>query len=108
VRSGKLRFRLTLQNPVYPVPATLNAEPSFSTGDSFSADVEDLGEQERAFAGQQGAVITHRITARWNEITAQISTKSRLVMGTRTFHVTRVQNVDSRNREIQIDAAEKV
>jgi SPP1 family predicted phage head-tail adaptor len=95
---GSLRHQVSLQNP--PPAATPDGDGGYTeTPVTFAtvwasivpATAHDL---ERAVAGTVQSSATHLVTIRY---LAGVTTKTRVLFGTRTLQVTGVQNPDERN-----------
>ena len=69
------------------------------------ASIEQKSQQEAYYAMQMESPATHRFTMRF---LIGITTKHRVAFGTRTFNITRVNNVQEANAFLEIDAVEGV
>jgi head-tail adaptor len=105
---GSLRHLVTLENPGAALPdgdggftlAWTALDPPQVWASIKPATARDL---ERAVAGTVQASASHLVTLRYVN---GVSTKTRLVFGTRIFAVQGVHNVDERNRELVLACAE--
>lgn len=100
-----MRFRVEIENPTYTDAGSGNRTVAWTSAGTIWADIQPLSSQERFFASQQQAQSTHKITCRYTD---SITQESRLIHGTRTFHVVSVVNTDNRNRELQVSVLEEV
>jgi SPP1 family predicted phage head-tail adaptor len=109
VRAGELRHLITLQTPS---PATPDGDGGY-TEDPWTtlatvwasivpATARDL---ERVVAGTVQSSATHLVTIRY---LAGVTTKTRVVFGTRLFSVTGVQNPEERNISLVLVCQESV
>jgi SPP1 family predicted phage head-tail adaptor len=100
-----MRFRVEIENPTYTDAGSGNRTVAWTSAGSIWADIEPLSSQERFFAAQQQAQSTHRITCRYTD---SITQESRLLHGSKTFHVVSLMNTENRNRKLEITVLEEV
>jgi SPP1 family predicted phage head-tail adaptor len=106
MRAGRLRHQLVIWNPTFTTSGAGTDDTWLPVG-TISAGIEGISNSERLAAGQQQTSGSHRVVCRYNEISALISTKSRLYYGKRIFQVTSIVNRDFRNREFEIMVEEE-
>lgn len=107
---GSLRHLATFENPSGPIPdgdggytrTYVPLSPSQLWVDIRQASVRDL---ERATAGTVMSSATHIIRGRFHP---DVTTKTRITFRGRIFEVQGVNNVQERNTEMEIVAAEVV
>jgi SPP1 family predicted phage head-tail adaptor len=115
MRSGALRHRVKLQ-----APSTV-AQDSFGEDDGGyeatpnlavrDAAIEPLKGNERFVAQQLDATLTHRITLRYDPVSAGLTPAHRLVMigsTNRVFDIRDIVDIDERNQTLEIMAMERV
>lgn len=109
MRSGKLRFRVGVYSP--PTSSTTHAGTveDWDNGavlvGTVSCDIENLSSREQSTAALRQSTETHRVSCRWNSITAQITNAYRLKYGTRWFGITSITD-DFRRKERTISVEE--
>lgn len=93
--TGELRHRVTVQQATDTRDAYGEPDPTWSTYKERSAKISPMN-GSRFFAGKQfDTDITHEIVLRH---TAGITTKMRVLFGTRVFEIDSVINPQERNR----------
>jgi SPP1 family predicted phage head-tail adaptor len=108
VRAGELRHLITLQTPSTAAPdgdgGFTNTWTDLATvwASIVPATARDL---ERVVAGTVQSSATHLVTIRY---LAGVTTKTRVVFGSRLFSVTGVQNTDERNISLVLVCQESV
>ena len=101
---GRLRHKVTIQNATHAEDGKGGSTPTWADVESVWAEVSPSSSRERFYAGQVDADATHKVTMRY---TANVSTESRIIHGTRTLHVVGLRNIDERNRMIEIRCKEE-
>jgi SPP1 family predicted phage head-tail adaptor len=108
VRAGELRHLITLQTPSTAAPdgdgGFTNTWTDLATvwASIVPATARDL---ERVVAGTVQSSATHLVTIRY---LAGVTTKTRVVFGSRLLSVTGVQNTDERNISLVLVCQESV
>lgn len=110
MKIGTLRHLVTVQNPAAPVSdgdgsytqTPADAEPDRVWASITPATAREL---ERVAAGTVISTATHIVRMRFH---AAVTTQSRLLFGSRVFHVTGVANPEERSRETIALCAEVV
>ncbi|HXC40330.1 MAG TPA: phage head closure protein [Burkholderiales bacterium] len=103
MRAGSLRKRITIESPTETQNSVGETTQTWSTFAVLWADMERLTGSEKIAAAQVNAGADTRITARW---TAGVTEKMRIRYGSRMFQIVSALNVDERNQELDILAAE--
>jgi SPP1 family predicted phage head-tail adaptor len=104
---GSLRHRVTLQTPTSAADGDGGYTDTWATlvtvwASVVPATARDL---ERAVAGTVQSSATHLVTIRY---LAGVTTKTRVLFGTRTLQVTGVQNPEERNISLVLVCQEVV
>jgi len=99
VRSGRLRHRVTIQQPVVAVNGYGERITTWSTVAVVWAAVEPLRGREFFDAEQVQAEISHRVVLRYR---SGLTTTMRLLHLTRVLHIGTIIDVDERHRELQL------
>jgi SPP1 family predicted phage head-tail adaptor len=105
MQAGKLRHRVTIQTATQSQDAYGEADRTWSDADTVWASVSPASSRELVQGRQVQAETTHTIRMRYHEDAAPTA---RLKFGSRTFNIVRVHNIDERNIELEIEAAEIV
>ena len=69
------------------------------------AAIKQLSQREAFYGQQMESPATHRFTMRY---VSGVTTKHRILFGSRTFNITRVNNTEEANVWLEIDAVEGV
>lgn len=99
MRSGRLRHRVTIQQPVAAVNGYGERITTWSTVATVWGAVEPLRGREFFDAEQVQAEISHRVVLRYR---SGISSTMRLLHLSRVLHIQQVIDVDERHRELQL------
>ena len=102
IRAGDLRHRVTIQSATDTTAAGGTVSRTWASVATVWASITPIKAQEQVEADQTVAVVTHLIATRSNELQAQ----RRVVVGSRTFHVTGVRNIEERGRLYIADCQE--
>lgn len=105
MQAGKLRHRVTFQNPPTAQNSTGQVTGSYTTLATRWGSIEPLSGRELVNAQQISAEVTHRIRVRW---LSGIAPKVRAVFGSRNFDILSVLNPEERKRELELLVREKV
>lgn len=112
VTIGARRHVVTVQNPVAPSVSGNTGEPTTETWANAvpstwhcSIEPATTRDLERVAATSVIAQATHILRGRYHP---QITTKSRLVFGTRYFSVSGIGNLEERNIDMEVVASEVV
>lgn len=104
MRAGRLRHRITIQNPTKQRNAVGETVLAWTDLATVPAAVEPVSGKEFFAAKQIIAEVTHKIRTRY---LLGVSPQSRILFNGREFEVNSVINPDERNRELEIMATEK-
>lgn len=99
---GKLRHRVTLQEPVDTDDGVGGTTRTWSTVAALWARIEPLDAAERTEAGRLEAAVDHRITIRHRALTHAM----RFAIGTRVFAIRGLTDRDERHRYLVCDCEE--
>lgn len=104
MKAGKLRHRVTIQNPPGATKNSLG-EPSDTWTDFCTvwAEIRPLTVREQILAQSNQSSVTHEIIMRWR---AGIVAKQRAQFNGRTFDIIGVRNIEERNTELRLMCAE--
>lgn len=100
---GELRHRLELQSPTDSTDSYGQPTRSWATYATVWGKVLPFTANESQLANQQQAVITHRITIRYN---ADVTAEHRIIFGSRTLNIRGVRDLEERGIALEIDAEE--
>lgn len=105
MRAGLLRHWLTLQNPTTVPDGRGGFTPTWAalSPSPVKGSIESIPGSQRAIAGTVLAGTTHVVTMRYH---SEVTTKTRILFGTRVFAVTGLANIDERSRELRVECAE--
>jgi head-tail adaptor len=106
LRIGEHRARVTLQNPVTPEVYDTFGQPSgaFVTIGIFSAFVRPLLGSELVAASQVRSRASIAVRMRYPGDSVVITTMTRLILNGQYFGVVNVNNIEFRNRSIEMTA----
>ena len=99
MRSGRLRHRVTIQQPVVAVNGYGERITTWSTVATVWGAVEPLRGREFFDAEQVQAEVSHRVVLRYR---SGLATTMRLLHLTRVLHIQAIIDVDERHRELQL------
>lgn len=102
--AGHLRHRVTIQTPTLSDDGRGGKTSSWGTHATLWARVTPVSAREAFAAGQMQGAITHRVVSRY---ATGLSTKMRIVWGSRTFLITGWRNIEEDRRILQIDCVEE-
>lgn len=109
IAAGRRVQSVTLQNPAEPTPdgdgGYLLTPPTTLAVVRAAITRAGARQLERITSGTVLAQATHLVTIPY---IAGVTTKTSILFGSRTFHITDVNNQDERNRELQLICAEVV
>lgn len=105
MRAGRLRHRVRIENPVDTADSQGSATRIWNLLRVVWAALEPLTAREQLQAAQVQHGITHNVLLRHVD---GITPKSRLIFGTRTFHIVGISNTDERKKEWVLTCSEKV
>jgi len=97
MRSGRLRHRVTIQQPV--PDRSIGGEDSWHDYATVWAAIEPLRGREYLAAQQEGAEVTGRITMRY---IAGVKQTMRIKHGSRIYEIVSPINPEERNAELQL------
>lgn len=101
---GKLRHRVEVQTPTETLDALGQASRTWATTTTRYASILPLTGRELERARQISPDVTHKLTLR----NVSITTRDRLLFGTRVFNVQSVLTPEERNLTTEVLAIEKV
>lgn len=99
MRAGELRFRVTLEQEGGPGDGRGGKARSWTTLGTVWANIVPLTGSEQLKAGQVTGNVSHRIEIRY---LADVTSKLRVVFGTRVFTVRAVIDVGERKTEMHL------
>lgn len=99
MQAGRLRHRVTIQQPVETRNAFGEAIKTWSTVATIYASVEPLSGREMFDAEQVQSEISHRVRLRYR---SGLTTRMRLLYGSRVLHIQAVIDVKERHQELQL------
>lgn len=100
MQAGKLRHRITIEQPDASEGVGGEELPNYSTFATIWGSVEPLSGSEGLQGRQAGAEVTHRVRIRYH---AGITSNMRIVWSNRYFNLSQPPiNKDERNREMEL------
>jgi SPP1 family predicted phage head-tail adaptor len=107
MRAGKLRHTISIQSRSITRDAGGGAVDTWATvtDGTRPAEVRPISSGERFSDQQLQEVVTHRISCRW---LSGITTKHRILFGTRAFDIQSVINWSERDRELTMFCVERL
>jgi SPP1 family predicted phage head-tail adaptor len=103
MKSGMLRHKVLIQNPSESTDTQGGAEFTWTTVATAWAAVEPLSSREQYWQSQLQTLGTHKVTLRY---TALVTSRSRILFGTRTFEITSKVNTEERGEELVLVCVE--
>ena len=103
MRAGLLRHRVTVQSASASADAFGQLAPAWADVGTYWANVQPLSGREAERARQVRADATHVVDMR---IPTAITVEHRLRFDGRTLNIVEVRNVDERDRQYRVTAAE--
>ena len=104
MRAGELRKRITIETPVRSADGVGEMVPAWSLFGVVWASIEPLSGNEKIQAQQVNANVDIKVTMRY---LAGVVPAMRIRFGTRTFQIASVQNIEERNREMDLVCIEE-
>ena len=102
-RIGDLRHRVIIQSSTETADAHGQMIPTWTDEAKVSASVEPLTQRELFQAGQVNSNINHRVLMRHRD---GMTTKKRILFGSRTFNIESALNPEERNKELVLLCSE--
>jgi SPP1 family predicted phage head-tail adaptor len=100
MQAGKLRHRLTIQQPDQSEGSAGEMLPRYSTFATVWGSIEPLSGSEGIYGKQEGSESTHKIRIRYH---AGITSDFRVLWNGRYFNLTEPpRNPEERNREMEL------
>ena len=106
MQSGRLRYKLTIQQATEAQNAYGEAVPTWATYCVRRADIVTLGGQERVASAQIFGIGSIRFNLRHDSTTKDITNKMRVSWDSRTFDIKDVDRKDERKRDIILTCVE--
>jgi SPP1 family predicted phage head-tail adaptor len=104
MKSGKLRHIITIQQPALAADGVGEPVPTWGTfAANIYAQITPLNGAERIQGNQINATVTHNVRTRYMP---GVTPKMRILYGSRTLQITNVQNIDERDRELELACVE--
>jgi SPP1 family predicted phage head-tail adaptor len=103
-----MRWRMQLQQFTDPQDAYGQPKKSWATVGTYWAKIRSPNGREATNAAQMKAELTHVITVRWPGISLTLVPKMRYLYKGRAFNITWINNVDERNRQLDVYCQEVV
>lgn len=107
MRAGRLRHRVSLQQPATTADSFGQPSLSFSEQATARASIEPLTGREFLDSQQTRSNVSHRVRIRAVDIPTGFDTDWRVVFGSRTFEIEAIMDVMERNREYEIEVVER-
>ena len=105
MRAGKLRRLVSIEQPIRTADASGEMVATWSVfAANLYAEVTPLSGNEKLQAQQINASVTNKVTIRY---LPGIDPAMRVVYGTRNLQIVNVQNVNERDREIELLVVEQ-
>ena len=105
MQSGRLRFRITIQQPADTIGSAGEIDQAWTTYAVRWASIMPLSGKEFYASKQLNAETTHKITIRY---TSGVTTKMRVSYDSRIFAIESIINFGERNKEMQLMCVEDV
>ena len=108
IRSGNLRHRIDIQEQTETSDGMGGSSLSWASVsgmDSVPAAIWPTSSKERLDAMKQELQVTHKIRIRYR---AGLTSKNRIVFGSRVFNIISIINADEKGRQIDILAIEDI
>lgn len=105
---GRMRWRVQIQRFTESIDAYRQRQKTWSTVATRWAEIVTLSGRELTSAQQRQAQTTHRVTLRHLGAEGSITPKDKVVFRGREFHVLWIDNVDERNRQLDVYCEEKL
>jgi len=105
MRAGRLRHLVEIQNSTSTPDDQGGQLKTWSTVEKVWAFVEPMSSREKYFVSQLEVWATHTVTMRY---TANVTSHSRIILGSRILSVISIANIQERNREIQLICVEEM
>lgn len=103
MKIGKLRNRVEIQIPIQARTADGGYSHTWANKITLWAEMTPLAGTELEIARQVNALVTHRIRTRYVE---GVTASMRLVNNNKTFNIEFVQNMETRDRSMEIFVTE--
>lgn len=107
MRAGRLRHRVTIQQPAETRDADGAVIESWNTYAVRSASVEPKTGRERWVSDQRFAEVDYLVRLRYDSVAVAITPKMRVSYDGRIFNITAVIHVNERRREIHLMCQEE-
>ncbi len=104
VHSGRLRFRITIEQALEVQNEYGEVERTWSMFAIRWSDVQPLRGNERVEADQTNSQVSHKVTVRYLE---GITPKMRILFGARVLNIESIINIDGRNRTMELMCREE-
>lgn len=102
--AGRLRHYIQVKRPTTTRNALGEPVQTFASVGGFQAEIKPTSARERLMNNSITTEVTHVITMRY---APDVSEDCRIAFGDRTFEIVGIVNVEERNVELQILAAEQ-
>lgn len=103
IRAGQLRHSVTIQRAIETRGADGSTAQTWITYASVFAAIEPVSGREYFAAQAEGSDVTHRVTIRYIK---GLTTKDRVLFGTRTFDIESILNTGELNAELVLMCSE--
>lgn len=108
MKVGKLRHRIQLARDTFASDDLGQDVGTPTTVGTCWGEIVSLSGREAVNAKQIRAETTHRVTLRWQGALKRPIPNDKLIFKSRTFNVLWINNVDERNRQIDVFCTEVV
>lgn len=107
MRAGELTQSITVQQNTPTADDAGQPIASWSTYCTRRAKVVPISGRERRVAEQTAADVTHLVTVRSDATTRAITPKMRISWDSKTLHIVRAYDLDTRHQWVEIEAVER-
>lgn len=105
MESGKLRNKVTVQNATTSQDGMNEQIESWSNGNTWHCSIKPISDTEGERETAINTVARYELRGRYD---STITTESRLIFGSRTFHIEQVLNTGERDRELRLIVREQL
>jgi SPP1 family predicted phage head-tail adaptor len=105
---GELRWRIAVERDAFAPDDLGQLIATPAAAGTYWGKIVTLAGREAVNAKQVKAETSHRVTLRWPGASATITPKDRLTYKGRTFQVLWIDNLDERNRQLDVYCQEVV
>jgi SPP1 family predicted phage head-tail adaptor len=103
MKAGELDKKVAVQQLTETADGQGGFTESWATVIEPWAKIRPFSSKEKFFAGQVRAGVTHEVTLRYS---SSVTTKGRILWGSRVFDIKGMLNIDERNEKLVLECAE--